>query len=69
MLFVKKCRIIQCFNCYKYEHIDKKCKNVIKYDHCAKKHETNKCSKDEIKIIYKYINCEQTERQISTRMC
>ena len=33
------------------------------------KHETNKCNKNEIKITYKYINCEQTEHQIWARMC
>ena len=64
MMFVNKCRIVQCFICYKYKHIDKKCKNVMKCDHCAKKPETNKCNKDEIKIIYKCINCEQTKHQI-----
>ena len=63
-MFVKKCKIVQCFNCYKYKHIDKKCKNVIKCDHCAKKHETNKCNKDEIKITHKCINCKQTKHQV-----
>ena len=61
MMFVKKCRIIQCFNCYEYKQIVKKCKNVMKCDYCAKKHETNRCNKDEIIITHKCINCEQTE--------
>ena len=61
MMFVKECKMIQCFNCYEYEHIDKKCKNVMKCDHCAKKHEMNKCSKNEVKIIHKCINCKQTK--------
>ena len=69
MMFVKKCRIIQCFNCYKYEHIDKKYKNVMKCNQRAKKHKTNRCNKNEIKIIYRCINCEQTKYQIGMRMC
>ena len=36
----------------------------MKYDHCAKKHETNNHNKDEIEIIHKYINCEQTKHQV-----
>ena len=63
-MFVKKCIMIKCFNYYEYEHIDKKCKNVIKCNHCAKKQETNKCSKDGIKITHKCINCEQTKHQV-----
>ena len=64
MMFVKECKIIQYFNCYEYEHIDKKCKNVTKCNHCAKKHETNKCNKNEVEIIHKFINCEHTKHQI-----
>ena len=41
--------------------MNKKYKNVIKYDNCAQKHETNRYNKDEIKIIQKCINCEQTK--------
>ena len=48
----------------KNEHIDKKCKNVTKYDYHVKKHETNRCNKDEIKITHKCINCEETNHQI-----
>ena len=69
MIFSRKCRIIQCFNCYEYDHIEKMCKNVKKCDHCAKRHDTNRCSKDEIEITHKCINCEQTEHQAWARMC
>ena len=58
-MFVKECRVIQCFNCYKYNHIDKKCKNVTKCDHCAKKLKTNRCNKNKIEIIKKCINRKQ----------
>ena len=67
--FVRKCKIIQCFNCYKYEHIDKKCKNITKCNHCAERHDTNQCNKNEIKIIHKCVNCELTKHQIWARMC
>ena len=59
IIFWRKYRIIQCFNCYEYDHIEKMCKNVKKYDHCAKKHDINRCNKNEIKITHKCINCEQ----------
>ena len=63
IIFSRKSKIIQCFNCYKYDHIEKMCKNLTKCDHCVKSHETNRCNKDEIKITHKCINCEQTEHQ------
>ena len=69
VIFFRNCRIIQCFNCYKYDHIEKMCKNFMKCDHCAENHETNRCSKDEIEITHKCINCEQTKHQIWARMC
>ena len=47
----------------------KMCKNLMKCDHCVENHETNRCSKDEIKITHKCINCEQTEHQVWARMC
>ena len=62
--FIKEYRIIQRFNCYKYEQIDKKCKSVTKCNHCAKRLKTNRCNKNEIKTIYKCVNCEYTEHQI-----
>ena len=64
VIFSKECRITQCFNCYEYDHIEKMCKNLMKCDHCAENHETNRCSKNEIKITHKCINCEQTEHQV-----
>ena len=69
IIFSRKCRIIQCFNCYEYDHIEKMCKNVKKCDHCVEKHDTNRCNKDEIKITHKCINCEQTKHQAWARMC
>ena len=69
IIFSRKCKIIQCFNCYEYDHIEKMCKNVKKCDHCAKRHDTNRCNKDEIEITHKCINCEQIKHQTWTRMC
>ena len=64
VIFSRESRITQCFNCYEYDHIEKMCKNSTKCDHCAESHETNRCSKDEIKITHKCINCEQTKHQV-----
>lgn len=64
MMFVKQCRIIQCFDCYNYEHIGKKPKNVTKCHYCIEKHETNRCNKNEKEITDKSINCEDTKSQI-----
>ena len=64
VIFSQKCKIIQCFNCYEYDHIEKMCKNFMKCDHCAESHETKRCNKDEITITHKCINCEQTKHQI-----
>ena len=36
----------------------------MKCDYCVKSHETNRCNKNEIEITHKYINCEQTKRQV-----
>ena len=64
IIFSRKCKITQCFNGYEYDHIEKMSKNVKKCEHCAKKHDTNRCSKDERKITHKCVNCEQTKHQI-----
>ena len=69
IIFSRKCKIIQCFNCYEYDHIEKMCKNVKKCDHCAEGHDTNRCSKDGVEVTHKCANCEQTEHQAWTRMC
>ena len=69
VIFSRKCKMIQCFNCYKYDYIEKMCKNFMKYDYCIENHETNRYNKNEIKIIHKCINCEQTKHQVWTRMC
>ena len=64
IIFSRKCKITQHFNCYEYDYIEKMCKNVKKCERCAKRHDTNRCSKDEIKITHKCVNCEQTKHQI-----
>ena len=64
VIFSRKNKIIQCFNCYKYNHIEKICKNFTKCDYCAKNQKTNRCNKNKIKITHRCINCEQTKHQI-----
>ena len=58
ILFSGKCKTFECFNCYKYDYIEKMCKNVKKYEHFAKKHNTNRCNKKEVKITHKFVNCK-----------
>ncbi len=38
--FEKECRIKQCFNCQRYDHVNKTCKNSKKCKQCAQKHST-----------------------------
>ena len=42
--FAKSCKLTQCFNCYKYGHIGKRCRNPTACGHCAGGHPTNECN-------------------------
>jgi hypothetical protein len=57
---IKNCILRQCFNCQKYDHIDKRCKIVVVCDICAKKHCTNDC---DLNIIDKYKKCDACENR------
>jgi hypothetical protein len=55
-LFVNNCRIKQCFNCQRYDHIDKICRHERRCSICVKSHNNSTC-----KIFVdkkKYVNCE-----------
>ena len=41
---VKSCKLTQCFNCYKYGHIAKRCRNPTACGLCAGGHSTNECN-------------------------
>ena len=43
-IFVKECRITQCFNCQQYDHIDKACRNQTRCDHCVDFHISWDCT-------------------------
>jgi hypothetical protein len=42
-LFTRNCTITQCFNCHKYEHIEKWCKVFVACEMCAKQHRIADC--------------------------
>ncbi len=42
-LFVSNCRIKQCFNCQRYDHIDKICRHERRCSVCAKSHDDSTC--------------------------
>ena len=59
-LFHENCRIIQCFNCYKYKHVIRICWKEKKYNiYAASDHDDWVCSFWNISIRYKCINCNQ----------
>ncbi len=56
--FIKNCTLRQCFNCQKYDHIDKHCKIIIIYDTYAKEHRTSDYN---LNIIDKHKKCDVCE--------
>ncbi len=56
--FIKNCILRQCFNCQKYDHIDKHCKTAVVCDTCAKEHRTSDC---DLNIIDKHKRCDACE--------
>jgi hypothetical protein len=58
--FMKNCILRQCFNCLKYNHIDKHCKTVIVCDTCAKKYYMSDC---DFNIIDKHKKCDVCENR------
>jgi hypothetical protein len=58
--FIKNRILRQCFNCQKYDHIDKHCKTDVVYDTYAKKHRT---SDYDLNIIDKHKKCDACENR------
>jgi hypothetical protein len=58
--FIKNCILRQCFNCQKYDHIDKHCKTAVICDTCAKEHRT---SDYDLNIIDKHKKCDPCENR------
>ena len=59
-LFHKNCRIMQCFNCYEYEHIVRVCQKEKKYEICVTlDYDNHVCSFWNISARHKCINCNQ----------
>ncbi len=42
-LFVNNCRIKQCFNCQRYDHIDKICRHERRSSICVESHDDSTC--------------------------
>ncbi len=61
--FIKNCILRQCFNCQKYDHIDKHCKTAVVCDTCAKEHRTSDC---DLNIIDKHKRCDAYENREHT---
>ncbi len=65
--FIKNCILRQCFNCQKYDHIDKHCKIVVVCNIYAKEHRTSDC---DLNIIDKHKKCDACEyREYSSKWC
>jgi hypothetical protein len=56
--FIKNCILRQCFNCQKYEHIEKHCRIVVVCEKCVMKHRISECDST---ITEKYKMCEACE--------
>ncbi len=56
--FIKNCILRQCFNCQKYEHIEKHCRIVVVCEKCVMRHHINECDSS---ITEKYKMCETCE--------
>jgi vacuolar-type H+-ATPase subunit I/STV1 len=56
--FIKNCILRQCFNCQKYEHIEKHCRIVVVCEKCVMRHHISECDSS---IIEKYKMCETCE--------
>ena len=49
----------QCFNCQKYDHISKFCKQSTKCDRCVESHITQKCQNADVNELIKCATCEK----------
>jgi hypothetical protein len=56
-----KLHLRQCFNCQKYDHIDKHCKTAVICDTCAKEHRTSDCDLNIIDKHKWYDECKNRE--------
>jgi hypothetical protein len=56
--FFRNCKIKQCYNCWRYDHIENQCFSISKYDWCDKSnHQKNVCQMFIIKT--KCAMCEE----------
>ena len=68
-LFTKECRMTQCFNCYQYGHIAKRCHNPTKCGHCARGHRSLECPVQGAKRSLRCAVCEEPGHEAWSRRC
>lgn len=66
--FCKESRILQCFNCHKYGHVGRVCRNPTRCGHCAGPHSTKDCS-ELGKTQKKYASCGKPGHEAWAREC
>jgi hypothetical protein len=67
--FVRECRVLQCFNCYKYGHMAKGCTNAAYCGHCAGAHKSDECIFPDEKDKEKCCNCDKKGHKAWSQNC
>lgn len=66
--FCKESKILQCFNCQKYGHVGKVCRNPTQCGHCAGPHSSHDCKNQE-KSQRKCASCGKSGHEAWSREC
>lgn len=66
--FCKESKILQCFNCQKYGHVGKACRNPTRCGHCAGPHSSKDCTSQE-KSQRKCASCGKPGHEAWSREC
>jgi hypothetical protein len=67
--FTKNCILMQCFNCHKYEHIEKWCKVLTTCDKCARGHRIPDCDPTIIEQHKRCAVCEERKHVVWASDC
>ena len=67
--YVRKCRIIKCFKCQKFDHITTQCKiSSSTCAHCAHEHDIRNCAKiHNQEFIFTCVNCKNKHKTFDTK--
>ena len=55
--YIPRQKVIQCYKCKEFDHVQKWCKNEYRCGNCTENHQENKCVAEEKN--YKCVNCNQ----------